>query len=81
MTPDTQAIDPHIASEVLWHFGHGGYEPGSFVQALLTAMARADLKNFTKLQMVFPGYGSAMSLAMHRSDGIDALRAIAGTRP
>ena len=69
-------ISPEVAAHVLFHFRGEGFPPGSFTEALLLAFARADSRNFMKLDMAFPDYGGAMRLAKEELDGIDKLRAI-----
>lgn len=69
-------ITKEVAAHVLFHFRGEGYPPGSFTETLLLAFARADSRNFMKLDMAFPDYGEAMYLAKEELDGIDKLRAI-----
>ena len=69
-------ITKEVAAHVLFHFRGEGFPPGSFIEALLLAFARADSQNFMALAMAFPDYGEAMHLAKEELDGIDKLRAI-----
>lgn len=71
-------ITPQHANEVLHHFGHGGWTPGSFAAALIDAMAKADASNLARLRIVYPGYAAAVDLVQHTPDGVDKVRAIAG---
>jgi len=70
-------IDPETAHHVLWHFGHVGYDPGSFTAHLLEAIANADPGNQTRLSLGFPGYVAAVRLAQNSDTGIATLQAIA----
>lgn len=46
---------------LLWKRGDPrGYQPGSFVEALLTAWDRADPENSQRLHLAFPLYGQAI---------------------
>lgn len=72
-----QHLDESTAGAVLWHFGEGGYEPGGFLQRLMTAWGSADPLNRSRLEQAFPGMGRAMDLA-DLPGGIDKLREIAG---
>ena len=74
----TDHVTPEIAAHVLWHFGRGGYQPGSFTEALLVAFARADIHNMLALRRGFPGYFEAMYLAQEHVHGIKHLQEIAG---
>jgi hypothetical protein len=67
---------PDVAAHVLWHFGRGGYRPGSFIEALLAAFAKADSHNFMRLEMAYPEYGQAMFVAKETIGGIDALEKV-----
>lgn len=72
---------PAEAAHVLYHFGIGGYAPGSFVAALLNAFALADPENHRKLASVYPGYGGAMDAARNRADGIEVLTRLTELAP
>lgn len=41
--------------------GHGGFQPGSFAEALITTFGRADAFNFERLALVFPDYAQAVT--------------------
>lgn len=62
------------AAHVLWHYGEGGWEPGSFTKHLLRAFAAADPINFALLAVMFPHQARAMHLAKEHDDGIAQLR-------
>lgn len=70
------ALSQHVASHVLWYFGAGGYEPGSFVEQLLLLIARADPVNTSLLRGVYPEYVHAFQLGQSRG-GIGELQKIA----
>jgi hypothetical protein len=70
-------IDQATAQHVLWHFGSGGYEPGSFTKHLMLAITTADPANQTRLSLGFPGYVAAVQLAQNSETGIVTLTAIA----
>ena len=74
-------IDTQTAQHVLWHFGQGGYEPGSFTKHLLLAIGTADPANQTRLSLGFPGYVAAMQLAQTSDTGIATLQTIAAGTP
>jgi hypothetical protein len=74
-----ELVDAEAAHMVLWHFGERrAMEPGSFFQALVGLMAKADPINRAKLGIPFPGHAAGTTLAQNRSDGMDRLRKIAG---
>lgn len=66
-----------IAAHVLFHFGAGGYEAGSFTMRLIELIARADPGNRALLGLGFPGYVAAVGLADRTTDGIAVLQKIA----
>ena len=66
----TAHIDAPIAQHMLWHFGLGGTQPGSFVTTLLQAIALADPPNRSRLAMGFPGYVAAFDLVMNNEIGL-----------
>lgn len=69
---------PTEAREVLFAYGaEGGQQPGSFAEALITAMMRADAFNLAKLRSAFPGYVTAVGWMTHFHDGADRLRQVA----
>lgn len=76
MTP----IAPHVAAHLLWYFGAGGYEPGGFIQQLLTLLARADAVNMQLLRSVYPDYVDGFQLAQSRG-GIGQLLTIVNGEP
>lgn len=67
------------AAHVLYAFGSGGFRAGDFTICLIEAIQRADPENQAKLAQGFPGYVTAVRWAMNDLDGIDKLRAVAGT--
>jgi hypothetical protein len=72
-------VTPDEAAAVLWHYDDAGNrrnlpEPGSFVQALIACIARADPQNRLRLALGFGGYVAAASLVEGRRDGITRLR-------
>ncbi|NEC14861.1 hypothetical protein G3I34_21845 [Streptomyces sp. SID8014] len=71
------SITPEIASHVLHHFGHGGYEAGTFTRHLLSAMDTADPANLARLGKAFPGYAAAIVGIKYDPDGVEALRRMA----
>ncbi|MFI0162309.1 hypothetical protein ACH4OH_28250 [Streptomyces albidoflavus] len=70
-------ITPEIAAHVLAHFGHGGYEAGTFTRHLLSAMDTADPANLALLGKAFPGYAAAIVGIKYDPDGVEALRRMA----
>lgn len=52
------------ANHVLSHFDQGGYPGGSFTQALLEAMGRADQSNLRRIGLGFPVQVGCYMLAM-----------------
>ena len=69
-------VNQEIAAQVLWHFGRGGHQPGSFVEALLKAFTRADSYNRSLLSGAYPLYGMAFTMAVDEMDGIEKLQKI-----
>lgn len=69
------AITPHVAAHVLWYFGAGGYEPGSYISQLLELIARADPVNTAILRSAYPEYVHAFQLAQSRG-GIGELQKV-----
>jgi hypothetical protein len=74
------AVGESDAHAVLWNYDRtpGVAEPGSFVQALVAAMDKADPDNLRRLAYGFPGLSAAVQLAKGHRDGIARLRALAG---
>lgn len=73
-------ITPTIAAHVLYHYGAGGYEAGSFTRRLIDLITRADPQNRALLELGFPGYVEAVNLADRTSVGINLLKVAAGER-
>ena len=77
---------PTIASEtirhVLWHYGaEGGYQPGSFTQRLMEAIAAADVVHTARLRTAYPELVDAMVLASNSRGGIAQMQAAVGVAP
>jgi hypothetical protein len=75
-------VTPEQAAHVLWHFSQQAepglaMEPGSFVQALIVAIAAADPQNRGRLSLGFPGYAWAVTVAQDVDDGMERLREVA----
>lgn len=70
-------VTPTAASQVLHHFGYGGYPAGSFFRALLEAWDKADMINSAKLAQVFPAHGAALAILGDDHFGAESLREIA----
>lgn len=70
-------ISPETANHVLWHFGHGGHQPGTFTQNLITAFCSADLENKARLGEAYPDLLAAITAMEYDPDGIANLRRIA----
>lgn len=77
---DWSIITATIASNVLAHFGAGGYHPGTFTRRLIGLLAAADPANAARLRSVFPAYGVAVHLAQNTPDGIAMLHAAANPK-
>lgn len=70
-------ITQDVAEATLWLFGHGDIRPGSFREALLNAIAKADPGNRMRLAESFPVECAAYTIASESPDGISILLAIA----
>ena len=75
------AISREVAANVLFVFGMGGYEPGSFAHSLLNTIAKADSWNRSLLAEIYPEHVEAYRLASESENGIAELRDIAGITP
>lgn len=75
--PFNERIRPSTAMHVLWHFGAGGYPPGSFTQALMVTFACGDPASAARLTMAFPELGRAMHMAQNTETGVHELQRIA----
>lgn len=71
------SITPEVANHVLFHFGQGGYQAGSFTTHLLCAFATADEQHFFRLSDAFPEYGAAVAAIQYDPKGVTNLTAIA----
>ena len=73
--------DRETAAHVLWHYTGSefpeAYRPGSFYEALQSAIAKADIVNRDRLLLVFRHQVVLAMLAEHVPDGIDLLRQLA----
>jgi hypothetical protein len=77
--PAAPVITAKDAGHVLWeHAAEGGIEPGGYIGALLDAADAADPDNLDRLALSHPGLIAAVRMAMHETDGIARLQAIAG---
>ncbi|MCP3820118.1 hypothetical protein NLX86_19055 [Streptomyces sp. A3M-1-3] len=77
MSTETPTIPAETAAHVLFHFGRGGYQAGSFTQHLIALIARADMVNKAKLAAVYPDYAAAVIAMEYDPNGIAALQKIA----
>lgn len=77
MSTETPTIPAETANHVLFHFGYGGYQAGSFTQLLIPAIAAADPANQDKLALGFPDYVAAVHAYQYDPDGIANLQRIA----
>jgi hypothetical protein len=70
-------VQPADANDVLWHFARSSAErePGSFRQALVELVAKADPVNRTRLAQAFPGVVYAVELIQGADEGVHLLRA------
>lgn len=70
------ALPLNVVQHVLWHFGDLvlGVQPGGFVSALLTTMARADQENLLKLSLVYEAYANAFRAVAREEHGLEMLR-------
>ncbi|RZF05984.1 hypothetical protein [Streptomyces albidoflavus] len=73
----TVPISPEIAAHVLAHFGHGGYEAGTFTRHLLSAMDSADPANLAHLGEAFPAYAAAVVGIKYDPEGVAFLQRLA----
>lgn len=70
-------IPAETANHVLWHYGHGGYQAGTFTQHLISALATADMDNKAKLANAYPDYAAAVIAIEYDPDGVTNLQRIA----
>lgn len=77
--PGTREITPIIAAQVLWFDTHEppAIQPGSFYEALITAVFKADASNRGRLASVFPGVVAAVRLYRDSDEGHVVLEKIA----
>lgn len=77
MHNEVQSLPLEVVWHTLWHFAGEGVQPGSFIGALLNAMARADQQNLYRLALGFPEYADAWRLVTETPGGLQLLRDIA----
>ncbi|NYV73662.1 hypothetical protein [Streptomyces sp. UH6] len=77
MQIDPSQITRDDAQHVLYHFGHGGWRPGSGTTAIIHAFTAVDPNHFRRLALGFPGLAAAIWIAQNTEDGIDRLQQIA----
>ncbi|MFJ8583679.1 hypothetical protein ACIRD2_03325 [Streptomyces sp. NPDC093595] len=77
MDTSSPVITAETANHVLFHFGCGGYQAGSFTTHLLSAFATADEQHFHRLAAAFPEYAAAVAAIQYDPHGVINLRAIA----
>lgn len=77
MQDTAPAIDAETANHVLAHFGHDGYQPGSFTEQLITTIAMADMENSARLAAAYPELVGAVLIAKYDENGIAYLQGIA----
>ena len=77
MHPSQSTISPETAKHVLYHFGHGGTQPGNFARHLLDTILLADSFNLARLANAYPAEVAAVRLAKYAPRGIEALQSIA----
>lgn len=67
-------IPPDVAAHVLFPFAGIGYRAGSFTNALIEALVKADLGNLARLSLAFPEYAKAVDMAKNDPNGIALLK-------
>lgn len=68
-----------LAWYVLRQFGDLNWpKPGSFYEALVDTIARADPRHQSKLAVAYPELVTFVRMAQHDPGGMDELRALAG---
>lgn len=67
----------NTANNVLYFYGYGGYEAGSFTSSLLSTISLSDSMNRDRLEAVFPLEVKLMSIAMDERGGIEKIQALA----
>ncbi|MFE7566897.1 hypothetical protein ACFU76_08015 [Streptomyces sp. NPDC057539] len=77
MSDTTPTISPETANHVLYHFGRGGYQSGTFTQYLIYALTAADMTNKAKLGLAYPDYAAAVIAMEYDPDGAAHLQRIA----
>ncbi|MGW0312070.1 hypothetical protein [Streptomyces flavidovirens] len=81
MSTSAPTIPAETANHVLFHYGRGGYQAGSFTTYILSAFATADEVNFHRLATAFPDYGAAVAAIQYDRDGVAHLQRIADGKP
>lgn len=77
-TPSPSELDTlleHVDTETAGHVAHfydhrEGYQPGSFITALIKTIAAADPSNRARLALGFPGYVGAMTACTDHPGGL-----------
>lgn len=64
----------NIANNVLFFFGSGGYQAGSFTASLLQTISLADPRNQYILSKSYPLESMMMNLAMNDENGIEKIK-------
>lgn len=77
MSTDVPVIPAETANHVLFQFGRGGYQAGTFTQHLISALCSADMANKAKLAEVYPDYAAAVIAMEYDRDGAANLQRIA----
>ncbi len=80
MSTSAPTIPAETANHVLFHFGRGGYQAGSFTEYLIHALCAADMVNKAKLAEVYPDYAAAVIAMEYDPDGVANLQRIADGR-
>jgi hypothetical protein len=78
MNTSAPTIPAETANHVLFHFGRGGYQAGTFTQILIAALCAADMTNKAKLADAYPDYAAAVIAMEYDPDGAANLQRIAG---
>ncbi|MFE0650997.1 hypothetical protein ACFVZH_20650 [Streptomyces sp. NPDC059534] len=71
------SITPEVANHVLFHYGRGGCQAGSFTEQIIKSIDMADPANRDKLALGFPDYVAAVAAIQYDPDGVANLTAIA----
>lgn len=77
MNSETPTISAETANHVLFHYGRGGYQAGSFTEHLIKTIDMADPDNRDRIALGFPDYVAAVVAIQYDRDGIAHLQRIA----